>query len=584
MFPRNTLRSRAGWLRAAALVALGVAPIAAPARAQEEMSCLTAVSPEPVPIAMTAAELDAARVSAQVTQPFDIVIEPGPALAANPAALAAFERAARQWEQKISDPITVTVVADLVQLGPGPLGRASSVTMTVDYATLRDAIRRDASGEAADAIAGSVPQVFVADVPPSSPFNGRAVATKANMKALGFTGLDEMLGRRDVTIEFNLMFPFDFDNRDGVSADRFDFESIAAHEIGHALGFISGVDLRNATVVSPAALDLFRFADGAQTPTNAGQFASFRRNLVPNTETNFSDTEHVLLRLSTGAFNGDGRQASHWKDDELLGFRVGVMDPTIAPADVSSVVASDLRMLDLIGYEIASADADPVVTISPNGDPAGAGLTVASGAFVLFQSDVSDADGLGFPIFLFLGSGGRVIRSWDFGGGIARSGDLSIFSPSPLVEFRLAPGESSRRFDVRLFGVDFLGDITEASVPVTVVRPTPPNVVVRANGVSGPVRIRNGGTVQFAATASDPDGLGYPLFNGFGNTGDVTFVWSFAGGTPVSGGVLSIFTPNPNVRFDLAAGENSRRFNVSVTVVDALGAQREVPIAVDVVR
>jgi len=34
------------------------------------------------------------------------------------------------------------------------------------------------------------------------------------------------------------------------------------------------------------------------------------------------------IPLSTGQFRGDGRQASHWKDDSLIHFTMGVMDPT----------------------------------------------------------------------------------------------------------------------------------------------------------------------------------------------------------------------------------------------------------------
>ena len=47
--------------------------------------------------------------------------------------------------------------------------------------------------------------------------------------------------------------------------------------------------------------------------------------------------------------HGDGRQASHWKDS--LG--LGIMDPTAAPGELLSISANDLRLFDLIGYDIA---------------------------------------------------------------------------------------------------------------------------------------------------------------------------------------------------------------------------------------
>ncbi len=57
----------------------------------------------------------------------DIVINPNPTLSANPAALAAFNRAAATWEKYISDPVTVTIDAGLAALGPGILGQSGSI-------------------------------------------------------------------------------------------------------------------------------------------------------------------------------------------------------------------------------------------------------------------------------------------------------------------------------------------------------------------------------------------------------------------------------------------------------------------------
>src|SRR4029079_17875526 len=116
--------------------------------------------------------------------------------------------------------------------------------------------------------------------------NGNMTATKANLKALGFAGLDGMFGASDASITFNSGFSFDYDNSNGVGGGQMDFESVAMHEIGHALGFVSVVDtvdqLRNlgqtSSNIQPRPLDLFRFGT-ANNPTNAAQFTTFPRML-----------------------------------------------------------------------------------------------------------------------------------------------------------------------------------------------------------------------------------------------------------------------------------------------------------------
>ncbi len=103
--------------------------------------------------------------------------------------------------------------------------------------------------------------------------------------------------------------------------------------------------------VSPFVLDLFRFADGEQ-PGDAAAFTAATRSLSSNTAAVYSDTD-LVGAMSTGAFTGDGRQASHWKDNDLTGVLIGTMDPTLAPQQVLGLSLLDLRAFDLIGYDIA---------------------------------------------------------------------------------------------------------------------------------------------------------------------------------------------------------------------------------------
>ena len=296
---------------------------------------------------------------------FDIVISPGPTLAGNAAALAAFNRAALAWEARISDPITITINADLAVLGAGILGSTSSVLLQGSYTTIRDAMVADASNEADDTITASLPTSgqFVATIPGGTTLSPTLTGSKANLKALGFAGLDGAFGTSDGSITFNTTFAFDFDNSNGVGAGLFDFETIAAHEIGHALGFSSFVDSVNAgaTSVQLLTLDLYRFANNtAADPGTALDFTVFARNQIPGVDAITDEINGVTpeRRMSTGLTNvsfpgTDGRQASHWKADELTGNFIGLMDPTLAPGQFYGPQDSDFRALDLIGYEIA---------------------------------------------------------------------------------------------------------------------------------------------------------------------------------------------------------------------------------------
>jgi hypothetical protein len=105
---------------------------------------------------------------------------------------------------------------------------------------------------------------------------------------------------------------------------------------------------------------MFRFDnDGGADPSNTAEFETFSRSYVPNNDEVtdqigpwgvLTDTE---FRMSTGSFTGDGRQASHWKDNGITGELIGIMDPTLAYGSVVPISEADLRAFDLIGWEIA---------------------------------------------------------------------------------------------------------------------------------------------------------------------------------------------------------------------------------------
>jgi hypothetical protein len=307
-----------------------------------------------------------------------INIVPGLELAANAPALAAFNRAAAQWEQRLADPIVVDIKADLTDLGAGIVADTIVEVEFRLYNTdegIRRALILDAADEPSNGIVSFLPtgdllSVFLPDgFEPSSLF---LQVPTANLKALNVDLLEPHEFDGDIAINtVSVDFGFDFDNSNGVDGLSVDFETVAAREIGHVLGFytdaifidrvLAGLEdiLDGGVILTP--MDLFRFRDDhvASPPTNDAEFNSFPRSLHASNQEVFSDATNAW-RLSAGEFDGDGNRSDTWKDNALVNPNdppIGIMDPSnvlsfLDESGVTEISDADLRVLDLIGYEL----------------------------------------------------------------------------------------------------------------------------------------------------------------------------------------------------------------------------------------
>ena len=176
----------------------------------------------------------------------------------------------------------------------------------------------------------------------------------------------------DGLVQFSSDFAFDFDPTNGISANHMDFLGVAIHEIGHALGFVSGTDLydvygspngpgagmyniNNYAVLS--ALDMFRYSNN---PNGVAPGTGPVLDETVGTNSYFSidggQTQMFGNSLfSTGTYNGDGNQTSHWVDSNTCnGFnQLGIMDPTFCYGETGVVKGLDLAAMDVIGWNLS---------------------------------------------------------------------------------------------------------------------------------------------------------------------------------------------------------------------------------------
>lgn len=190
--------------------------------------------------------------------------------------------------------------------------------------------------------------------------NGIVGLTAANAKALGLGIPPSPL---DGSISFSSKFTWDFNPNDGINSGAYDFVGVATHELGHVLGFFSGVDTldycsvpanhchtdtesgppftENDFAASP--LDLFRYSSDSLAQ---GVIDFTADNRVKYFSIDGGATS--IATFSNGRFFGDSYQASHWKH----GQNIGIMDPAVSSGHLMSISPNDIEALDVIGWEL----------------------------------------------------------------------------------------------------------------------------------------------------------------------------------------------------------------------------------------
>ena len=316
-----------------------------------------------------------------------------------------FELAAMIWSTYLTDDVTINLhIAGSNNLGENgqAVGGAVPILHEQNYAIYQEYAAADATSEHDESALNSLQEGNTVDFLINNQVvdgNTDILLTSAQAKALG---MDEAIvlnngngnshgnangpsstwdrdlvdpNALDGYIIVNNSFDWNYDyTRSGEAPEgTLDFMSMALHEIGHQLGFISSLDgpLELNTLHSGeteaegfTVLDLFRHSvdstgvenpDGSVTDLTLGQNSYFS---IDGGQTNLGDFA-----------DGIDYQASHWNRMQVA---LGVMDPTLAYQERLRLNYVDLQALDVLGWDVdygalnAGLDIESLLTLAEN--------------------------------------------------------------------------------------------------------------------------------------------------------------------------------------------------------------------------
>lgn len=310
----------------------------------------------------------------------------------------AFETAGLMWSDYITDNMTVNIHVEMTDTLPDNVigGALPAMMADINYTNFRNAYQADSSSwfdrtgfdslsilrEGSGGIGPNgtwekfEARIDVGDIGYIIEDSAELNMTRANAKALGLISADDtaldgyilMNDLEDSSVDWNY-------NVNSITDSSLDFLSTAVHEVGHVLGFVSGVDkydaqnfsnmndfwsyfgnndnvkqYANRVVDYANPLDLFRYSDESLATKDNNNVME----MSVGTQAYFGPAKRYY-NFATGkerGLDGDGFQASHWKQNDNDNWVQGIMDPLMKLGKIRRISNRDLIAMDMIGYDI----------------------------------------------------------------------------------------------------------------------------------------------------------------------------------------------------------------------------------------
>ena len=310
-----------------------------------------------------------------------------------------FEMAGEFWSQHLDDNALINIFVEMTDYLPENVigGSLPGIEDEVLYSTFRQKLEQDITSDVDSLInynQQNQTNKFTAYFSSQYEEDGYTVKnneymkmTRANAKALDIidpydSGLDGYILIRDLDgvddgALNSIRWHYDYSDNP-IPNDHVDFLSVAIHEIGHTLGYISGIDQANflaeiselseqneddfygdlkGNLNNATPLDMLRFSQASYEESDNGH-NFIDMSIGGDPYLSFTGGSTSIAYFSTGVnqdLGGDGYQASHWQQQDNA---LGIMDPVLATGRRREITELDIQVFDGIGWDIRTGDFD----------------------------------------------------------------------------------------------------------------------------------------------------------------------------------------------------------------------------------